>query len=119
MNDFTLRYREQQVFSASPLQRLLMVYDAAIVGCRRQDLARTTKALNLLSSTLNFESTPEIASRLLSLYLYCGDRVRMGDYEEPERVLRGLVQAWVEVLVKQGETARSMAEPVSSLRLVG
>lgn len=119
MNDLSLRYREQQVYSASPIQRLLMVYDVAIVSCNTRDLARTTQALNLLRSSLDFERGGELAMRLMSLYIYCADRARAGDFDESARVLRGLVQAWVEVLVKRADATARRTQAAPTLSLAG
>jgi flagellin-specific chaperone FliS len=95
----THRYRESQVEGASPLQRTLMVYDVAIVGCTKRDLKKTTAALNLLRNSLDFEQGPA-ALGLYRLYQYCADQARAGNFDEAARILRELVQAWVEVLVR-------------------
>ncbi len=97
------RYRELQVMSASPLQRTLMVYDAAIVACGKRDLKRATDALNVLRNSLDLTQGGSVASGLFRLYLYCGDLMRAGQYDQAADILRGLVQAWVAVLVKERE----------------
>jgi flagellin-specific chaperone FliS len=94
------KYRELQVYSATPLQRILMAYDAAIIGCGKRDLKKTTDALNVLRNSLDLEQG-EIAWRLFRLYQYCADLARANKYEEAAEILRGLVQAWVEVLVRE------------------
>ncbi len=94
------RYRELQVASATPLQRILMAYDAAIIGCGHRDLKKTTDALNVLRNSLDLEQG-EIAWRLFRIYQYCADLARAGQYEDASDILRSLVQAWVEVLVRE------------------
>jgi flagellin-specific chaperone FliS len=115
--NLTQRYREQQVFSATPLQRLLMVYDVALIGCQKHDLKRTTDALNLLSNSLNWD-TGEVAAGFNRLYGYCAQQVRAGRWNEAERVLRELVQAWVEVLVSE-TNARQQVQPRQRVMVAG
>jgi flagellin-specific chaperone FliS len=94
------KYREHQVYSATPLQRTLMAYDAAIIGCGLRDLKKTTDALNVLRNSLDLEQG-EIAWRLFRIYQYCADLARAGQYDDVSDILRGLVQAWIEVLVRE------------------
>jgi flagellin-specific chaperone FliS len=104
----TISYREQQVFNAGPIQRLLMVYDVAITACNQKDLSRLTQALNLLRSTLDFDQG-DASVRLFRLYQYSNDQARVGNWDEAARVLRELVQAWVEVLVRETDSRRKQA----------
>ena len=96
----TQKYRELQVNSASPLQRTLMAYDAAIIGCGHRDLKKTTDALNVLRNSLDLEQG-EVAVRLFRIYEYCADLARAGQYDDTSDILRSLVQAWIEVLVQE------------------
>lgn len=57
----TQTYRANQINGASPLDLLLMTYDAALIGCGQHDLNRTIKALNLLRDTLDYSYDHEIA----------------------------------------------------------
>lgn len=111
------RYREVQVSSASPLQRTLMVYDAAILACRKGDLKGVTDALNVLRSSLDLEQGP-VAIGLFRLYQYCADLARKGKYEEAAHILQELVQAWVEVLVRQEDAVRKASSVQDSLAYV-
>ncbi|MCC7353532.1 MAG: flagellar protein FliS [Anaerolineae bacterium] len=94
------KYRELQVHSATPLQRTLMAYDAAIIGCGHRDLKKTTDALNVLRGSLDLEQG-EVAWRLFRIYQYCADLARAGQYDDASEILRSLVQAWIEVLVQE------------------
>ncbi len=111
------RYREQQVSSASPLQRMLMVYDVALIGCQKHDLQRTIDALDLLRNSLNWDAGDEAAG-FNRLYQYCSVQVRAGRWSEAERILRELVQAWVEVLVRE-TNARQQAAPRQRILVAG
>jgi len=113
-NQPSLRYRELQAAGANSLQRTLMVYDAAIVACGRQDLQRTTEALNVLRNSLDLEQGP-IPVSLFRIYQYCGKLAREGRYDEAADMLRELVQAWVEVLVREKDARmqKVAGEPAS------
>jgi flagellin-specific chaperone FliS len=89
-------YRKQQVEGAGPLERILLVYDAALGACARQDLSRVLEALSALRAGLDFSGGGEIASRLLSLYLYCEEKARRRQFGETERILRELRGAWAQ-----------------------
>ena len=113
-----LNYRAQQVYSAGPIQRLLMVYDVAITACNSRDLKRLTEALNLLRGTLDFDQG-DVAIRLYSLYQYTNDQARDGKWDEAARVLRELVKAWVEVLVRETDRRSGPVFVQRSLSLAG
>lgn len=89
-------YRRQQILSSSPLQRLLIVYDVALQACAHQDLERFSRAVGVLRDSLDL-SQGEIATSLLSLYLYCGDLARQGRWSEAAHILRELREAWESV----------------------
>lgn len=94
-------YRQNQIMSATPLQLVLMVYDVAIIACKRRDLAKLTRALNLLIQALDMRQG-EIALGLYRLYQYCADLARKGEFDQAAEILRELTSAWVQCLVKQG-----------------
>ena len=94
--DPTWEYRRHQIEEATPLQRVVMVYDVALRACARRDLAKVTQALRVLDEALDF-SQGEIAIQLSRLYQFCADAARKGAYEEAMAVLRELREAWVEV----------------------
>ncbi len=88
-------YRTQEIMGASPIGLIVIAYDAAIAGCRRQDLAQATRALSALRNSLNFEHG-EIASRLFALYVWCADLARDGKWEEAIEILAELRNAWAQ-----------------------
>jgi flagellar protein FliS len=110
-------YRINQINSASPLDLVLMAYDATLVGCAQCDLGRTTRGLSVLRSALDFSYDAEIATGLFRLYQYCADLARNGEYDQAARLLRELRDAWAQVKARYeaGPSARglSAAQPVS------
>lgn len=90
-------YRLNQINSASPLDLVLMVYDAALTGCGQRDLARTTQALALLRDSLDFGYDEEIALGLFRIYQYCADLARKGEYDDAAHLLRELRDTWAQV----------------------
>ena len=99
-------YKRSQIMSATPLQLVLMAYDAALVGCARRDLAKTTQAVNTLIKALDM-SQGDIAVQLYYLYQYCNDMARRGQFDEAARVLRELASAWIQCLVEQGSPPKT------------
>lgn len=90
-------YLTNQVNGASPLDLLIMTYDATLAACGQQDLARTTRALGVLRDALDYSYDPEIALGFFRLYQYCGDLARKGEFEEVAHLIRELRDTWVEV----------------------
>jgi flagellin-specific chaperone FliS len=87
-------YRLNQICSASPLELLLMAYDAALIGCAQRDLKRTTDAVSVLRNALSFSYDPNIAMGLFRLYQYCAELARKGEYDQAAHLLRELRDAW-------------------------
>ncbi len=90
-------YRANQVFGASPLELLIMGYDAALIGCGQRDLERTIKALSVLREALDFNYDEDIAMGFFKLYQYCADLARKDEFDEAAHLLRELRNTWVQV----------------------
>ena len=119
----TQTYRMNQINSASPLDLLLMAYDAALIGCGQRDLKRTTKALNVLRDALDFSYDEDIAMGFFRLYQYCADLVRKGEFDEAAEILRDLRDSWAEVKAQyqttpSPDTASKQQETSMSTQLV-
>ncbi|NJN94151.1 MAG: flagellar protein FliS [Anaerolineales bacterium] len=54
-------YRANQINGASPLDLLIMTYDAALAAAGQSDLARFTRALGVLRDGLDYSYDAEIA----------------------------------------------------------
>jgi flagellin-specific chaperone FliS len=112
-------YRINQVASASPLDLVLMAYDAALIGCAQRDLARTTEAITVLRNALDFSYDARIAMGLFRLYQYCAELARKGDYDQAAYLLRELRDAWAKV--KESMAVETAATPtnVSTTKVPG
>ena len=89
------KYLEEELYTMSPIQLLVKVYDIAIDACQRQDKRLASKALVELISALNFEYE-EIAGRFFQIYKFCMSQVKAGKFDEARKVLQELRNAWVE-----------------------
>jgi flagellar secretion chaperone FliS len=135
------RYREVAVKTASPLQLIVMLYDAAICCTREaqqqlanKDIAGRSKSVNKcitiiteLQSCLNLQAGGEIASSLNRLYDYMKRRIFKANVDqsrepllEVEGLLDNLRSAWVE-LVNQPPSAQAPAvgQPVQNRNFAG
>src|SRR5512143_670680 len=88
------QYRQQDVISASPLRLVIMTYDLAIRSCEQQDFAKAVKTISALRDALDLDY-PEVSNGLYSLYQWCLDCVRKGDYASTISILTELRGAWV------------------------
>jgi flagellin-specific chaperone FliS len=95
MRNPQLVYQQQSVKNASPLQLVVKMYDLVIQATYREDDKRVRDLLSTLISGLNFDHEP--ADQLFSLYKYCQDLSRKGDYEEIREILEPLRDTWDEV----------------------
>lgn len=90
-------YLTNQINGASPLDLLIMTYDAALAACGQRDLNRTIRALGVLRDGLDYSYNAEIALGFFKLYQYCGDLARKGEFDEAAIYLRELRDAWQQV----------------------
>ena len=88
-----LKYKEQEIFSASPERLILYLYDHIIRCCSLQDDLGATRAIAELIDGLNFEYK-EISKGLLRLYDYCLTRIRAGQFDEPKMIIKELRKNW-------------------------
>ena len=127
-------YQANAVFTASPAQLVLMLYDGAIKflhialdGFKHQDPLdfnltvhqNTQKAqaiIRELKACLDAEKGPEFADKMSALYDYFDRRLQQGNLkkdreplEEVSRHLYVLRDAWKEMIEKQGATHTSAA----------
>ena len=92
MASVTELYQSNAALTASPLVRLLTVYDYALSACRQERLEELGKALRVLRESLDF--TYPVAYQLAAIYQWCGELGRKGSFEEAGRLLRELRDAW-------------------------
>jgi len=103
-------YQKQEVNSATPLHLVIMAYDLAIKSCEHRDFQKATTTIGCLRDALDFD-VPEVSMGLFSIYQYCLDNIRKGNYEAATSTLTELRDAW-----KQTElhlASRSSSKPAS------
>ena len=87
-------YQTNRAISASPLSRLLTVYDYALRACENQRLEDLSRALRVLMESLDFGYP--VAAQLASLYEWCATLGRQHRFPEAARLLQELRDAWAE-----------------------
>jgi len=92
-----LNYHKNEIMNLSPTQLVLKIYDIAILSCKLKDSMKVSKALVELISALDFEKG-DIAIGLFKLYQYCMDIVKKGNFEEAQKILSELREAWLKVV---------------------
>ena len=93
-------YLKNQIYSMSPMQLLMKVYDVAILGCKTKDSEKVGKALVELIAGLKFEYE-EISVGLFRLYQYCLDETKKGRFDIPLEILLSLRETWLEAAKRQ------------------
>lgn len=92
--DAALIYLENQIKTAGPAERMRMILDVALRGCRQRDAERASRAIGVLLESLDLKAEPETARVFLRLYAYCDEQARQGNFEEAALHLGALRDAW-------------------------
>jgi flagellar secretion chaperone FliS len=129
------RYQEVAIKTATPLELVVLLYDAAIAGLQKaqehiatRDIANRTRCLNKVSSiltelqaNLNFEAGEGVAISLDRLYRYMKDRVVQANMHQdaaPLKEVAGLLSnlrsAWAQVAQAEARNKMSQAAPSRS-----
>ncbi|MCC5926826.1 MAG: flagellar protein FliS [Bacteroidetes bacterium] len=87
-----LKYQQQTVLNASPMKIVVKLYDLAIQASWREDDKQLREILSTLIKGLNFDY--EISGQLFSLYQYCQELARKGEFQEVRELLEPLRDAW-------------------------
>ena len=90
-------YKENDIVSSTPERLLLMIYDEAIIACKRKDEPQISKVLAFLIDNLDFDYT-EVATGLFSLYEYMMRLVKQNQFDEVLPMLTDLRQTWEEAM---------------------
>jgi len=106
----TQTYRMNQIAGASPLDLLIMAYDAALASCGQKDLARLTKAIGVLRDALDYSYDADVALGFFRLYQYIGDLGRQSKYDEAADLLRELRDAWAQIREQYQPAAAPVAQ---------
>ena len=91
------QYLVNEITQATPKQLLIKIYDFAIVNCKKQNLAKTNEAIQVLISSLSFENkeVSKISTGLLKLYQYCQEEMRKKNYDIVYNILSELRESWI------------------------
>jgi len=91
------QYLVNEITQATPQQLLIKIYDFAIVNCKKENLAKTNEALQVLINALSFDGkeVSEISTGLLKLYQYCQNEMRNKNYSIVYKILNELKQSWL------------------------
>lgn len=80
------------MLNASPMKIVVKLYDLAIQASWREDDKQLREILSTLIKGLNFDF--EISGQLFSIYQYCQELARKGEYQEVRDLLEPLRDAW-------------------------
>ncbi|MCH8274076.1 MAG: flagellar export chaperone FliS [Armatimonadetes bacterium] len=115
-------YRKAAVNTASPLQLVLMLYDAALRNCetgkcaieegdlekQNDHLGKAQRIISELTASLDMEQGGEIAQNLFGLYTYCLNELSRANTEDKAdsvdnctRVLSELRTSWQQIHDRQ------------------
>ena len=91
------QYLVNEITQATPQQLLIKIYDFAIVNCKKENLAKTNEALQVLINALSFngKDVSEISTGLLKLYQYCQNEMRNKNYTIVYKILTELKESWI------------------------
>lgn len=102
-------YTENQVVNASPGKLILLLYDHVIKCLKNSDMRGASKGLVELMSSLDLDYH-EISGRLFSLYEYCLDLVKKGDFDQALKIISEMRQTWVTALDRMAEKEGSQKD---------
>ncbi|HHX65621.1 MAG TPA: flagellar protein FliS [Chloroflexi bacterium] len=85
-------YENNRASTASPVTRLLTVYDYALSACKGQRLWELSKALRVLHEGLDFDFP--MSFNLAAIYEWCADLARQGQWDEAAQILGELRDSW-------------------------
>jgi len=88
-------YRREHLVNLTPVQVIKKLYDTAIFACKKKDYDLAQRAISQLILGLNFDYE-EMASGLMSLYMYSKECIRKGEVDEATTVLEELRSAWIQ-----------------------
>ena len=98
-HDAVQTYTAQAVEGANPPRLTLMLFDHILACIRRREVMKAKKGLVELMGSLDLEYL-EVAGPLYRLYEYCLDVVRDQKFDEAERLMVEVRDAWEQVVKK-------------------
>ena len=134
------RYKEMAIKTASPLQLIVMLYDAAIcsikeaheqmsrrnIAARSRSINKSIRIISELQSSLNLKAGGEIAVSLSRLYDYMVRTLFRANMDqssqaltEIETLLENLRSAWVELVTQTSGADPTPAKQMPDGDLIG
>jgi flagellin-specific chaperone FliS len=104
-----MKYRQQDVETASPIRLVVMAYDLAIRSCDKKDVVTAIKAVDGLRRSLDYDYA-EVAVGLFSLYNWVIDCLGHNDFTSAKHTLMELRTAWATVERRMNETHESATQ---------
>ncbi|WP_084813417.1 flagellar export chaperone FliS [Desulfogranum japonicum] len=127
MNGYTNQYLANTIYSASPEQLMLMLYDGAVrfltqgiqaieanqIDKRAYYINKASAIISEFAATLDHDQNAEVAESLDALYSYMLNRLQQGNLrndtqplEEVKNMLSDLRNTWAEAIeIQKKETA--------------
>ena len=105
-------YKTNQVMGASPGQLVLMLYDHVIKCLKDSDMQGASKGIVELMSSLDLDYK-EVSGRLFSLYEYCLELTKKGQYDQACKVISDMREMWaaaIKNMVAQSDAASDRPE---------
>ncbi len=103
-------YKQRHIEGLPPIERILIVYTAAIDATQKRNLEKLEKALIALEGALDFTYGVSLCRGLSRLYRYCRTAAKKGDFDEAWRILAGLRNFWILAGQKEAEAARKASK---------
>lgn len=90
------QYLVNSIMSSTPHELLIKVYDVIIVSCQSKNFQKANEAIRLLRTSLVWEpkEVGEISRGLNSLYEYCEEETRKGNYDVVLKIMIELRDTW-------------------------
>ncbi len=85
-------YLSKDIMEASQEKLLLRTYDFALLHCKKNDINKTNRAIDVLLSGLDLQF--EVARELYSLYMFCKEEMIKGNNDIVYVILSNLKESW-------------------------
>ncbi len=92
-------YLTKEIMEAPQEKLLLKTYDYALLHCKKGDVNKTNRAIDVLLGGLDLQF--EVARELYSLYMFCKDEMIKGNTEIVYVILSNLKESWVTAFNKE------------------
>ena len=90
-------YLTQKIFTATPEELIVYLFDAALVACTKKDRELSTRAIQELINALNFDYQ-DLATGLFQLYRYSLNKIQRGEFGQAKEILSELKATWVQAM---------------------